>query len=603
MLPPPATSAHSLYPRSLHPQVEAKNLETLEVKGLDSGDKANQRALQGEGAPLMYVVDNGEQIFRMPVHQLLRAIEARRQDVLDANQFESISGEYLLSVSVAANGQPAEPSTSEVIKVVNPFALGGGGGGKSGGGGMGAFTAERRVDWQRDWSTCSRSLAFREVEVDPGVHAILVPHVPMLQSIYCAIADRRDGWALEAKRKAAAETAAVEKAAAEKAPAQKAAAEEAASAEKAEEAAAAEGGSRTVAPAAAPSPAAATASGAPAAAPTAATRAPLLTLEDWRELGKLWKLTSSGEKGGGKPPLTQADFDDQIPEHFAHTSQLPASMRNQPSSATSVNSAGTWGSRSSFASRFSSSTVNLVSAGSDAEGSADISSASVDGTASMSFAIFLEALIMSARLKFGAKLPIAAAIEKLLMEHVKRNGVGYDGEPSDVIVDPLREELTRGEACRKMVNQLRPQLTELYRHWSEQDEEDERTDRLTPKELLAMLERASLLGKKLSVVTTRGLLMLTLFENRFGGYNQKQHDDLHLNFGDLVEVLARVAREYLKGSTVAVELADQLREVTLHLHKTVSNARQLQPLELKEPKKSSKAAAGGVASAAPAPPA
>ena len=637
--------------------IEAKNLDTVDIKGLDQGDKKDRERDPSAPAPLMYLVDNGQQIFRMPVHQLLQAIEARRLEVAEMNAQESISGEYLVGISV--NGERA---LSEVIKIINPFAMGPGSkqAGAFGGGKGSAAAASRRVDWTRDWALCARSLKYRDIEVDPGVEAVLVPYVPLLQDVYTMIADRRARWQAEDEARAAAEAArkeeeltqaieacaddalegaiadifaelaptalddvawemAVKKvtqgknaAGAEAAPAGEETAPAAAPGDAlsgAPEASAAPGGAAPApAPALAPAPLPASAAaanlsapGTPAssvavAAPSAAgggglarlagaggkkSKAPaaLLALEDFWELCKNWKLTTSGDKGSGRPALTQALIDDLLPTHFASASNLPPAMRRDDSSASSLAGGGgafaTFDSGSSFSSRFSSGTVQLNASESAApDGGADMGSARLDGSATMSFASFLEGLMVASLARWRGE-PLATTVEKLLGEHIKRYGVDYQGKPTDVTGDPFRDELRHGAACREVLREQWEQLLELYRFWAghsladDDDEYAEPSGKLTCKDALAMLTKASIIGKKVSLVTARGYLLLVLFEQRMTGFSNADHGDLVLTYGDFVELLARCAKELLKAER-GLTLAEQLKAIIDHTFKTTT---------------------------------
>ena len=626
---------HTIVSDWLSGPVEAKNLDTIEIKALDQGDRKSRGLGPMDPLPLMYLVDNGEQLFRMPVHQLLRAIDARRKEVLQQNAQESLNGEYLLHVDV--NGEHA---ASEVLRIINPFA----GTGKSGGGKAKAG-ADKRVDWSRDWAMCARSLKYRGIELDPGVQAALMPHAELLQSVYSTFADRRAAWNAEIeareverqerekeeKARAAVEVAdvvmgkiadwlagEVAKEAAEQA------AKEAMEAAFREQIAAS---SRMAdddevyipsyadpvtdappdpMPLPAPGPAhtsgpAAALALAPAPAPALSLlkkgggvgkkAQPLLALEDYWDLCKCWKLTSTGDKGSGRPPLTQAMIDALLPSHYASSTQLPPSMRREASNDSAAPSRGytSFASEASFSSRFSASTVNLVESESGVrDGAADIGSASIDGSATIGFASFLEGLMMASLAKFKGEA-LASAAEKLVVDHIKRYGVSVSGVPSDVITDPLRDELRHSAECRSVVHDNWEPLLELYRFWADHFAEDapwrEPSSLLTSRDVLAMLEKASVIGKKMSLVTARGLLMNTLFEQRFCGYGN-EFSEAGLTYGDLVELLARCAKELLKSET-DMTLAEQLQAMIDHCHKTTNlpPSTSLPPLTVEKKKK------------------
>ena len=114
-----------------------------------------------------------------------------------------------------------------------------------------------------------------------------------------------------------------------------------------------------------------------------------------------------------------------------------------------------------------------------------------------------------------------------------------------------------------------------------------------------MLDRSSVLGKNIPPATAKGLLMLTIFEQRTCGYGA-DFDCLYLTFGDLTEFLARCGREYLKHLNSVMTLAEQLLAMAEHIHRTVSTNGQLQPLEVKT-KKGLPGGPSGGAAAAPAP--
>ena len=64
-------------------------------------------------------------------------------------------------------------------------------------------------------------------------------------------------------------------------------------------------------------------------------------------------------------------------------------------------------------------------------------------------------------------------------------------------------------------------------------------------------------------------------------YTPTEHDHAHLVFGDYLELLARVADEYFKGSKVLKSLASKLGAVIRHVYKTTTEKGNLP--ELKEP--------------------
>ena len=139
--------------------------------------------------------------------------------------------------------------------------------------------------------------------------------------------------------------------------------------------------------------------------------------------------------------------------------------------------------------------------------------------------------------------------------------MSVSGVPSDVITDPLRDELRHSAECRSVVHDNWEPLLERYRFWADHFAEDapwrEPSSLLTSRDVLAMLEKASVIGKKMSLVTARGLLMNTLFEQRFCGYGN-EFSEAGLTYGDLVELLARCAKELLK-SEADMTLAEQLQ--------------------------------------------
>ncbi len=90
----------------------------------------------------------------------------------------------------------------------------------------------------------------------------------------------------------------------------------------------------------------------------------------------------------------------------------------------------------------------------------------------------------------------------------------------------------------------------------------------------------------------RAFLMKTLFEEAHGGYTN-EHENVHLAFGDFVELLARAADEYFRSSKALPQLVDRLRLVIEHVHRSVYEAGVLPAL--KEPR-------GQARPAAPPPP-
>ena len=102
-----------------------------------------------------------------------------------------------------------------------------------------------------------------------------------------------------------------------------------------------------------------------------------------------------------------------------------------------------------------------------------------------------------------------------------------------------------------------------------------------------MLQKAAIIGQRVSIVHVRSLLMTTLFEQRSGNYTA-DHDDMHLVFGDFVELLARAADAYFRDSKSLPSLADKMALVIEHVHLSLSESGQLAPL--KEPRRVAAAA-------------
>jgi hypothetical protein len=500
---------------SLSGTVEAQNLDTLEVMAIGPG----------EDGSLSYLVDNGEERFRMPVHQLIRAVEARRQHVIDANEKEAVLGEYIVQFEV--NGQPA---ASEVLKIVTPFGAPGVGTSKE--------AKSLQLDWKRDWSSCVRALRFRGVDVDPSVHAALVEYVPTLQELFVMMVERRRQW--ERPPPPPAEQAQ------QKAPAPAAAATGAAGAM-----------AMAMPPAAAPSRGGSSSSAVrPPTQPAAATAAETqqspstLYIQEWWDMCKQLKLTHSGTRGLD-PPLSQGAIDDLLPSHvLADFMRRGRELHDDESGAAADDD-------------------------DDDDGLATFQAAGgatrqhVRGRRGMmSFDEFIEGLVMVAARKFSSQ-PLSVAVERLVKEHLVKHGVsGSTGKVMDLIVDRMREELRRSEDCRLMLRQLNKPLRDTYRFWcGASNEGGGLSECLTCADMLSMLKKAQLVGSKISPPTFKSFAMLTLFEVRTCGFGP-EHDAAPLSFGDFVELLARCTVEFFGKSPSVETLAEQLRLVIQHTAKT-----------------------------------
>ena len=199
----------------------------------------------------------------------------------------------------------------------------------------------------------------------------------------------------------------------------------------------------------------------------------------------------------------------------------------------------------------------------------------------VSFDAVLSALIQASVPMHGPGVTLATAVDRLMSERVKRYGATEKGEPVDVIDDPLRLELRRSADCRAVLRQGNRELRELYKFWAAHDERESRSDLLSCKELIVMLQRAALVGQCLSLVSVKAFCMATLFGTPDAPFGN-EHEGEHLVFGDFVEVLARCAAEYFKQAMFVLNLADQLRCVIEHAHQTCHVAGTL--ADLREPR-------------------
>jgi hypothetical protein len=132
------------------------------------------------------------------------------------------------------------------------------------------------------------------------------------------------------------------------------------------------------------------------------------------------------------------------------------------------------------------------------------------------------------------------------------------------------------------VRELSRQLREIYSLWAKADERETRTDMLSCKEAQMMLQRAAIIGTRLSVVQARAFIMKTLFVDPPSEYTG-EHEAMHLAYGDFIELLARAADEYFKSAKSLPHLVDRLRLVIEHVHRSVHEAGILP--ELKEPRR------------------
>ena len=154
----------------------------------------------------------------------------------------------------------------------------------------------------------------------------------------------------------------------------------------------------------------------------------------------------------------------------------------------------------------------------------------------------------------------------------------------DPPLDALRLELRQSPECRNLVRELSRQLREIYSLWAKADERETRTDMLSCKEAQMMLQRAAIIGTRLSVVQARAFIMKTLFVDLPSEYRYTaEHDTMHLAYGDFIELLARAADEYFKSAKSLPHLVDRLRLVIEHVHRSVHEAGILP--ELKEPRR------------------
>ena len=556
------------------------------MRALDTGDEVER--------PLTYLVKNGEdEEFRIPVEQLLKDMEERRRVVTEAALEEALAGEYLLAVNV--NGVRA---CAEKLNFLSPFSL--------------ARKPSTIVDWHRDWKAAQEALKKRGAAINPAVSAAIAPFAPMLQDAYMGMGVRRTTWTeeehiLEAAAKVEEVAIRIEEEEEEEEEAMKKAEEEerkkaqggkrrgsvkgggkegrkgrkskeVSGDEKEEEAAAEEPAEddpawvdaaaavdpenkrrmRFVAPAAAgatvPSHSATeteeddevaplTSSGktptrrrpprpktchspqpvrAPRPSPALGVpKSGKIKIEDWWDMGKQFNLTQPGI--GDQRALSQADIDNLLPE----------SVRDE-----------------------------LMKE---------------DGE--ISFDVFMEGLVMVSAAKFDGQ-PLPRAVQKLLVENVQ-GGMNEDGSaPAETWNDELRDEL-RTATCREELRRLGKPLRELYKYWMAADVNDQRADMLSCKEAINLLQKAAIIGNKLSVVQVKAACMLTLYSSPNILF-RNEHEDEHLVFGDYVELMARCAQMYFTKEFKEAELHEKVKVLIEHAHQTTHISGMLGPL--REPK-------------------
>ena len=567
--------------------VDAENLGALEVLGLDCDQTSG-------ASELSYLVASreGEEPFRMPVHQLLRAIEQRRGTIRASKLQEPLTGEYTLAVSV--NGQR---SVSERLSIFNPFTRTAR---------PRSQVASKGLDWQRDWRLVEQSLRARGMDVHPCLQAVLIPYVPLLQDLYIQISDRRaetedevdaegnedvedeppvtDGDIGEGsaandgaeehiappslmKRNAFAISTLSGGAGDEESPSAASVDGPASAPEEGDGKSAPiwitrDGDANEAATSATTTYAASSSADEAkgkkskgkkkkkaAKGPKGGADAPvIITKEDWWDMGKQLQFTQSGDKHSDTPSLTQAQIDEMLPQHAKAALGL---LPNQAGRASPASGEG-W------------------------------SLAGGEGSAGgMDFSSMMEGLLMVGARKYGKALA-PAAMERLLEDCVKQFGADGNGMPVDDFDDELREELRRTKEMRTCLRRLDKKLRELYRFWSASDGQDQRADMVSCKELIQLLQKASIIGNRLSVVNVKAFCMLTLFSTRTAVFGV-EHENEHLVFGDFVEVLTRCAVEYFKASKVVTELDDRLTLLVEHCHQTTYVALQLN--DLKDPKR------------------
>ena len=514
--------------------VDVQHVGRVEVRGIESAQAAPGEPASGE---LRYRIDDGENVYQMGVSQLLMALEARREELLASGAHEVLSGDYLMSVEVDGTRV-----FSEALKFVNTFE-------HTRGGRPG--DPNTRLDWKRDWASVVRSLEFRGLSVEEDLEAVLLPHVPLLQDLYIGVADRsasmEAGMGMGMGMGNAAAGAATAGGGARGGGGNAGGRGDASGGGDAgggggggfagggasgdgrmgDGARCGAGGGRTRATR--PS-LTRTASGMidavahAAGSPPRAAEPSVLKLEDWWELSKACSFTECGGGKGGRR-LSQAQIDELLPAHVTRSS---------------------------------------------VHGTAGTS----DGSGKLAFTDFMEGLVMLATAKVEGGQPLGAALEKLLVEKVAPSVLGRERPMRE---DPVRTEL-QTVPCRKAVHEMQRPLRELYRHWSGADERDAKSDLLSCKEVLMLLQRAGVIGSRLSVVQTKGFLISTLYESCDVAY-ANDHDNEHLVFGDFVEVLARCATEFFKLSSSLTDLPRRLRCLVDHAHQTTYVSGQLNPLK------------------------
>ena len=490
--------------------------------------------------------DNGEKLFKLSPAQLLRALDETRQTFSIDGDKELLWGGYRLKVFV--NGQLA---TSELLRIETPTS-------SNGSSSLGAVGGAR-LDFAKEWAGCVRALEYRGVWVDPGLKSAMASLQPHIEGAFHFLDKRRGAYDEEDGASDRAVDSSASAHTAQPTAVDTTTAGGAAAPERGEEnegECASTGGATTAAGAgrAAELVMAAFSSSRTEAGCGSICRGSTLmnmaneeslgmqiTMEDWWELSKACKFTQSGDRTGGSACLTQAKLDELIPSHAIKT-------RKQRGRTAML--------------------------GASFDGGVGASAEHFGLVQSFSFATLLEALVMVAVEKFKG-LPTGIAVERLFAGDVLKN---IKSPP----LDPIRNELRHGADCRLLVRHKAKLLREIYSYWARADEREARADLLSCKEATCMLQKAAIIGQRVSIVHVRSLLMTTLFEQRSGNYNA-DHDDMHLVFGDFVELLARAADAYFRGSKSVPSLADKMALIIEHVHLSLVESGQLAPP--KEPRR------------------